>query len=74
MKKNHELYFPILNIAGIFITLWLLTIINIKPVAPVVTQIQADTNRTTVDSNKYAYGFFIAHKPIRKSTKMMTNF
>lgn len=74
MKKNLELYIPILNIAGIFITLWLLTVINIKPNTPSVVSNNIDTNRTKVSASVYIQGFQFAHRPSRRTAKMVANF
>lgn len=74
MKKNLELYIPILNIAGIFITLWLLTIINIKPNTPTVVSNNIDTNRTKISPSVYVHGFQFAHKPAPSTAKMVVNF
>lgn len=74
MKKNLELYIPILNIAGIFITLWLLTIINIKPNTPSVASNNIDTNRTKVSPSVYVHGFQFAHRPTRRTAKMVVNY
>ena len=74
MKKNLKLYVPVLNIAGIWLTLWLLTITNVKPVAPTTAHNQADTIRTTITSSKYVYGLQVSNQSFRKNTKLLANF
>ena len=71
MKKNLELYIPILNVVGIFVTLWILTIINIKPKSNVTAALPADTIHVPYSNSKYANHYQIMEKQTSKKVSFI---
>ena len=71
MKKNLELYIPVLNVVGIFVTLWILTIINIKPKCTVTAALPTDTIHVPFSNSKYASHYQIMEKQTNKKVSLI---
>ncbi len=71
MKKNLELYIPVFNVVGIFVTLWILTLTNIKPKANATAALPTDTIHVTVASIKYSRTYQIMEKQSSKKVSLV---
>jgi hypothetical protein len=71
MKKNLELYIPLLNVVGIFVTLWILTIINIKPKPNTTATLPTDTIHRPFANSKYSSHYQISEKQTGKKVSLV---
>lgn len=58
MKKIIDLYLPLLNVVGIFLTLWCLTIFNIKPDISRKLSSMSDSSKTHIFQIKYTHEIY----------------